>query len=423
MSTSAFERLLDGLNERAIRPGLDNIAEVMALCGNPERKFFSLHIAGTDGKGATAAICESVLRHAGYRVARYTSPHLVSVTERFWIDGKPVSEEQLDRAAERILQCRPDRLSYFERLTAVAFQLFAESGVQIAVMETGLGGRLDATNLVSPSLAVITRIGMDHTDILGDTLEKIAWEKAGIVKAGGAVVCGAMPEAAEAVIKKVADEKRAKFIRVPETISVTAQSRALSGQRLSLSTWNREIGGFDFPLAGGFQCENAATAAAALECMNDLGFEISGKAFRNGYKNVVWPGRFELISDDPPVIVDGAHNPCAAVALVDALRSCGVKRGVAMVAGFCGDKDVANFLETVAPMVSAYWAVAVSNPRTLGVEQNKVLALASGIGRVGGAQSVGDALRSARDWARERGVPVVVCGSLFLVGEVLAAER
>lgn len=420
---NALDRLLGGLNERAIRPGLDNIAEVMERCGNPQRKFFSLHIAGTDGKGATAAICESVLRHAGLRVARYTSPHLISINERFWIDGKTASDEQLNDAAESILACSPEKLSYFERLTAVAFKLFADSGVQIAVVETGLGGRLDATNLVTPSISVITRIGLDHTDILGGTIEEIAGEKSGIIKKGSAVVCAKMPFEARAVIMRQAENMSARFVSVPETVSVGASAKTLKGQKISLSTWTRDLSGIKFPLAGSFQLENAATAAAALEIVHDAGIELTDAAFRLGYQNVNWPGRFDLINENPPVIVDGAHNPCAAEALLEALRSCGVKRKVAMVSGFCGDKDVPGFLATVAPAVQSYWAVPVSNPRSLPIDRNEQFAKAAGIMRTHAATDVKRALSEACDWAVEHDVPVVVCGSLFLAGEVLAARK
>ena len=395
-----FERLA-ARRRFGMRPGLDTIRAVMSALGNPQDTLRCIHIAGTNGKGAVAAMLDSVLRAAGYRVARYTSPHLVSINERFFIGGEPVSDVALAAAADDVLPVitRLERdqgleVTFFEALTAVAFVLFARAHADVTVLETGLGGRLDATNIIaSPLVSVITRIGLDHCDWLGSTHAAIATEKAGIVKPGRPVVCGAMPPEALAAIRHVAEEKGS-----PLTVA---------------RPWTPPAG---FALFGAFQKENAATVKAVLDV---LPFTIPDAAIANGLARVVWPGRCQRVTKDGVTyILDGAHNPDGAAALARVLCD---MAPVGLVAGFCGDKDVTGHLRTLAPHVTRAWAVPIRNDRSLAPEDVAARMRSAGIADATPCATVPEALSAAAAWARESEKTVVVCGSLFLVGEALVA--
>ena len=384
-----------------MRPGLDTIRAVMAALGNPQDTLRCIHIAGTNGKGAVAAMLDSVLRAAGYRVVRYTSPHLVAINERFFIDGEPVADDALAAVADEVLSviARLERdqgleVTFFEALTAVAFVLFARARPDVTVLETGLGGRLDATNIIaSPLVSVITRIGLDHCDWLGTTHVAIATEKAGIVKPGCPVVCGAMPPEALDAIRRVAAEKGSPLV--------------------AAQPWTPPAG---FALFGAFQEENAATVKAVLDM---LPFMIPDGAISDGLAHVVWPGRCQRVTKDGVTyIVDGAHNPDGAAALA---RVLGGMAPVGLVAGFCGDKDVSGHLRTLAPHVSRAWAVPIRNDRSLAPEDVAARMESAGIAGATPCAAVPEALSAAAAWARGTGNSVAVCGSLFLVGEALVA--
>ena len=411
-----------------MRPGLDTIRAVLARLGNPERDVAAIHIAGTNGKGAVAALCESVLRAAGYPVARYTSPHLVRVNERFLINGEPADDAALESAAQEVEAAvravegeQGVEVTFFECLTAVAFVLFRRAGVKLVALETGLGGRLDATNVITPLVSVITRIGLDHCDWLGDTVEKIAGEKAGIIKPGRPVVCAAMPDEARAVIAQTAAQRQCLFVDAAESVSVAVTKSDLSGQTLKITTQDRALPPVRLPLAGAFQVENVCTAVAALEAVTGCGLTIPDAAYVKGLESVCWPGRFQLASKEPSVIVDGAHNPEGARALRQALKGCRVKAPIGLVAGFCGDKDALEYLRALAPVVKRAWGVAVPNPRSLTADQTTGVMRMAGIDNATACASLHEALEQARAWARTSDGVVLVCGSLFLAGAALVA--
>ena len=406
-----------------MKPGLGTIRAIMAALGNPQDTLRCIHIAGTNGKGATAAMLDSVLRAAGYRVARYTSPHLVSLNERFFLDGAPVSDDALGPVAEEVFAviARLEReqgleVTFFEALTAVAFVLFARHQPDVTVLETGLGGRLDATNVIaSPLVSVITRIGLDHCDWLGTTHAAIATEKAGIIKPGCPVVCGAMPPEALAAIRAVAARQGAPLV--------------------CAAPWTPPPG---FALFGAFQEENASTVKAVIDVLRgnappgrrlsmDGGralarpFAIPDSVLAEGLARVVWPGRCQRIAKDGAAfIVDGAHNPDAASALVRVLEKENLRR-VGLVAGFCGDKDIAGHLWTLSPFVARAWAVAIRNDRSLAPEAVAAHMRAASMAEVEVSATVPAALSAAAAWSRKTGNIVVVCGSLFLAGEALVA--
>ena len=366
-----------------MKPGLDAIRGTCAALGDPQKSFSAIHIAGTNGKGAVCAMLDAALRANGLRVGRYTSPHLVKLNERFFLDGAPIGDDVLSAAAEKVAKIAPDDLTFFEALTAVAFLVYADAKVDYAVLETGLGGRLDATNVCVPELCVITRIGLDHCDWLGDTVEKIASEKAGIIKPHVPVVLGENLPEVRAVVEARAKEVGAPFFYAPDVASAADVPR-------------------DFPLGGTFNRENAVTALAALK--------VLGKGDASGFADVVWPGRFQRVEN---FIIDGAHNPPAAHALAEALRELHLSEPLALIAGFCGDKDVGEVLSILAPFVKKGYAVRTNNPRSLSAEETAEKMRAAGIDAVE-SPSLAAAIGSASSAPR-----ALICGSLFLAGEAL----
>lgn len=383
-----------------MRPGLDAIRAVAASLGNPQDALRAIHIAGTNGKGAVAATLDACLRAAGFRVGRYTSPHLVRLNERFFVDGHPVSDGSLEASAEKVRAFAPDGLTFFEALTAVAFDVFAASSLDYAVLETGLGGRLDATNICRPSLTVLTRIGLDHCDWLGGSVSEIAAEKAGIIKPGVPVVVGENVDEARAVIERRSRELSAPCYYAPDLVAPG------------------EIP-VDYSLSGAFNRENAITAFAALKVLLALGEGLSPEdagmsrvysASLKGAGDIVWPGRFQRVGN---FLVDGAHNPPAARALAAALECENVPaHSLTLIAGFCGDKDVDEVLRILSPYVSDALALAVGNARSLTAAEAAHRMINAGIS----AKAV-DSLSEAI--AQAGAAPTLICGSLFLAGEAL----
>lgn len=396
-----------------MKPGLETMRVVCAALGNPERRLRRvIHVAGTNGKGATCAILDACLRAAGHTVGRYTSPHLVRLNERFFLNGAPLDDASLETASARVnaAVARSDDptvrdLTFFEALTAVGFVAYAAADPDFTVLETGLGGRLDATNVCTPTLTIITRIGLDHCDWLGDTVEKIAAEKAGIIKPGVPIVLGRNVESVVRLIRARADALGAPFYYAPDLVAA------------------REIPA-DFSLAGSFNRENAVTACAALKVLEGT----VGLARRNalrGLSQVVWPGRFQRVGN---FLVDGAHNPPAARALAAALAEAGFGAGdrsetsaqrMTLICGFCGDKDIDETLRILKPYVARAFAVKTSNPRSLDPAQLVAHLAAVGIPAEPCA-SLAEAIKRANDSCSRT---VLICGSLFLAGEALVALK
>ena len=377
-----------------MRPSLDAISGVCAALGDPQLKFRAIHVAGTNGKGAVCAMIDACLRAGGLRACRYTSPHLVRINERFFVDGKPVDDATLERAADKVFHADSDtnsQLTFFEALTAVAFIAFSETKCDYAVLETGLGGRLDATNICVPEICVITKIGLDHCDWLGDTVEKITAEKAGIIKKGVPIVLGKNEPEVIAVVKARASEVGAPFFYAPD---MADESEIPDG----------------FSLEGAFNRENAVTALAALKVLK--------KGSRDGLSNVVWPGRFQRVGR---FIIDGAHNPPAARALAAALSKYAPFAGSVptLIAGFCGDKDVDETLRILAPLVGKGIAVRTNNPRSLAPEELARKMEAAGIPAIS-CDSIHLALEKMGSVPSGSGADTLICGSLFLAGEALA---
>lgn len=388
-----------------MKPGLDTIRGICAALGNPQKELRNvIHVAGTNGKGAVCAILDSVLGGA-----RYTSPHLVSLNERFFLRGKPIDDGSLEAASAKVSSLAPSDLTFFEALTAVAFEVFAAADPEWTVLETGLGGRLDATNICEPKLTVITKIGLDHCDWLGDTVEKIAAEKAGIIKPGVPVVLAKNVQSVIEVVRKTAEAKGSPFFYAPDLASDSDIPK-------------------DFSLVGSFNRENCITAIAALKVLLEIPIRNSSLfALPSSLSRVVWPGRFQRIGS---VIVDGAHNPPAARSLAEALTlefsSFAVRReGTAenfaplhLIAGFCGDKDALEVLKILKPFVSRGFAVRTNNPRSLSAEATSTLMNEAGIPAVPCA-SLRQAIDNVDQSLVTSAPTALICGSLFLAGEAI----
>ncbi|MBL8214343.1 MAG: bifunctional folylpolyglutamate synthase/dihydrofolate synthase [Bryobacterales bacterium] len=393
---------------------LRSIAAVLERLGHPERAARIVHVAGTNGKGSTCTMMASALQRAGYRTGLYTSPHLVSPTERIRIDGVAVSEEEfaaafdvVHRVAEEMLASGELELhpTYFETVTAMAFVIFRERGVQWTVLEVGLGGRLDATNVVTPELAVITPIDYDHEAWLGHTIAAIAGEKAGIIKAGVPVVLARQRPEAEQVIRERAQAVGAPLVRADDY----PPSHVRLHERGSTFEWD----GFavECPLAGAHQVDNTVTALTALR---QLG--IPQEAVQEGIRAARWPGRLEYVSETPAIVLDGAHNPAGVRALAAYIREWAGTRKVWLIYATMRDKSVGEIADVLFPLVHELILTAADNPRALHPE---TLLQHVDHPKARTAPNLAEALEMVRREAASQDL-IFISGSLYLVGEARA---
>jgi dihydrofolate synthase/folylpolyglutamate synthase len=425
VSEDAFDWLLS-LGQFGIKFGLDNMRALMAELGHPERAFRAIHVAGTNGKGSVTAIVEAALRASRRRTGRYTSPHLLDLSERIAIDGTPVSSpvlrdsvEDLRRAVERLqargtLDVHP---TFFEVTTAVAFSLFRAHDVEAAACEVGLGGRLDATNVLSPVACAITSIGFDHQQYLGNTLKEIAAEKAGIIKPGTPVVVGPVGSEAADVIAESAERVGAPIVWALAGVEwSTPQSSADGGQRFSLRTPRHDYGEVRLALAGTHQVENAIVAVRLLEELGGMALPVGPREIVTALDTVRWPGRLETIggADGRSALLDAAHNAAGALALARHLSTLGPS--LPLVFAAMRDKDVEAMVGALAPHVSEVVATRASNPRSMSPED-----LADVIRRVAPATRVCVAPdpQAALALAWQQSPHIVVAGSIFLLADIM----
>ncbi|MCC5846769.1 MAG: bifunctional folylpolyglutamate synthase/dihydrofolate synthase [Verrucomicrobia bacterium] len=381
------EEKLAALFERThagIKPGLALMNELLQALDNPQSRFLSVHVAGTNGKGSVCAMIESVLREAGLRTGRFTSPHLLRVNERICLDGEPISDDALHAMLEKIEQVEATlsrRPTFFETLTALAFLAFAESGVQIAVLETGMGGRLDCTNVVTPLVSVITRIDLDHMAFLGNTLPEIAAEKAGIIKSNRPVVMAPQADPAREVIVGAAEKLSAPLLESGKRISLSGRKQSLDGQRVHVESSEADYGTLRLPLLGAFQLDALATSVCALEQVFGIfGSELSPEVLKKGIASVAWPARCQMLQTDPPLILDVAHNPSGASALSDTLVELfGRKAKGVFVVGHMRDKDAEGFLRGIAPRVAHCICTSVGTDRAMPADTLAALAKRLGL--------------------------------------------
>jgi dihydrofolate synthase/folylpolyglutamate synthase len=413
---------LFGLGQFGVKFGLENMVAIVGRLGHPERAFRSLHIAGTNGKGSVTAMIDAGLRAAGHRSGRYTSPHLVDLTERFVIDGRPVAEDRMVAAvadvraaieqllAEGVLKAHP---TFFEVTTAVAFELFRRAGVDLAVLEVGLGGRLDATNVIEPVATAITSIAYDHQQYLGSTLIEIAREKAGIIKPRVPVVVGDVEPAVLGAIAEIARERGAPLIRAADGVTVTRRPAATIGLRTPV----RDYGEVTMGLQGAHQIGNALVAVRMLELLDSQGIAVPAGAVRSALARPSWPGRLDLrrLPDGREILFDAAHNPAGAASLASYLKEIDTGRLPLVFAGM-HDKDLEGMLRPLLPVVGPLVVTRASNRRSADPERLVELAR-----RIAPETSVTVAASplEALDIAWRASPRIIVAGSIFLLGDVM----
>lgn len=413
---------LKGREKYGIKFGLENIGRLAEALGRPERRYPSILVAGTNGKGSTVALVDSILRASGYRTGRYTSPHLRFLEERIQVDGRAISPEELASSVSRVAEAAdalwsddPDTSAptFFEAVTAAAFVLFAERGIDVAVLEVGMGGRYDATNIAPASVSVIAPIGFEHERFLGSTIAAIASEKAAIIKEERPVVVGRLLPDALDVVRRDAGARHATLVEALEGINLEAEPTD-GGYRVRLETPGRHYGTLELPLAGEHQLDNLMLAVRAVEVFSR---EVRVDAVARGVAATVWPGRLQRIEGRPPLLLDAAHNVMATEALARYLRSHPHPNRV-LLFGVMKDKRVREMLDRLLPLSSHFIATRPEMSRARRPEQLANWAADRGV-PAESYQSAAEALARAREVAGTEG-EVVIAGSIFLLGEILA---
>lgn len=385
--------------------GLERVCKILKELGNPQNHLRTIHIAGTNGKGSVAAMLASTLTRAGYRTGLYTSPHLVDFRERIRIDGRKIPEEDVVRFAN-LVKSKGIGLTYFEFTTALAFQYFKKQEVDFLVLEVGLGGRLDATNTVKPLLSIITNISLEHTNYLGETVEEIAAEKAGIIKENVPVLTSCKGAALEIIKEKAADTH--SEILKPEKLNKTASD-------LQSQTFTYKDTEISLPLLGDFQLDNAAIALKAAEYLKGKGSKISENSIKSGLESVRWPGRLEIHSEKPLIILDGAHNPAGISALTAFLKTLSYRKLI-LVFSVMDDKDYRKMLDIITPLTDKTILTKANIDRAL--QPEKIAEYLEESGKdVLIEKDVKKALDTALKTAAENDM-ILVTGSIYLVGNV-----
>ena len=416
MNMAEFKTFLQGVSWLGSRPGLSRITDLLARLGNPERSLSFVHVAGTNGKGSVSAMLSAILTRAGYRTGTYTSPHLLRWNERMQVDGTEISDRHLCELAEQVksqVDAMEDKPTEFELMTAMALLYFSQQRCDVVVLEVGLGGRLDATNVIpAPEVAVITRLGLEHTDILGDTIQQIAAEKGGIIKAGcTAVSYENLPEAM-AVLETRCQEQGVSLFCARRK-DVVARAHSLEGQWFDWKDWK----GLFLPLLGIHQLYNASVALEGVEALRRRGWHIDDGAIRQGLAKVQWPARFELLSQDPLFILDGGHNPQCVEALSQAVAAHLPGQPVSFLVGVLEDKDYERMMEQVIPLAKRFICVTPNSERALSASRLAQLLQKRGC-EAECLPSVEAGVERCLSWGDS---PVVAFGSLYMAGEIREA--
>jgi dihydrofolate synthase/folylpolyglutamate synthase len=422
-------RALASLQRFGIKPGLATMRRMTAAMGDPASAFPSIIVAGTNGKGSVVAMTDAALRAVGYRVGRYTSPHLRTLAERFAVNGTPITEQDLGQEAAEV-QERVDALvaegalaqpaTFFEATTAIALSWFRRRAVDVALLEVGLGGRFDATNVVTPVAGAITAIGLEHQEYLGDTLELIAAEKAGVIKPGMVVVTTETQPELVAVFAKTCRVRGARLVRATEGVEAVVHRDRFTTE-LRLTTSRQTYPSFRLGLAGAHQVSNAIGAVRLLEELADVGLPVATDAIVRGLARVEWPGRLDVVrvGTEGAVLFDAAHNPAAAATLAAFLREA-YPEGLPLVIGAMRDKDTDGIATALLPCATHIVCTAPETPRAVPAHE-----LAARIQRLGGATPVTaepDPWQAVTAAWRHAGT-VCVTGSIFLVGQLLVTAE
>ena len=400
--------------------GLDRTVQLLDLMGHPEKGLKFIHIGGTNGKGSTASMSANILRKAGYTVGLYTSPYIFRFHERMQVNGECISDEELVDIVEKIqplARSMESEPSEFELVTVIAFEYFKRHKCDIIALEVGLGGEFDATNTIEPpEVAVMTNIGLDHVELLGDTLEKIAATKSKIIKTGTDAVIYREPASVEAVFEARCQEVGAELTRA-DFDSIKLLSASLEGQVFNWGQYQN----LEMPLLGDHQLKNAAVVLTVVEVLRKRGWKISDEAVREGIATVSWPGRFELIGRKPTFIIDGGHNHQCIEALVKNVRDYLGGRRLTVLTGVLGDKDYNEMYRDMVPFVSEFVTVTPDNPRAMSSENLKIYLEQFGK-PVTACSTVPEGVKLAKSLAGEDGV-VLCYGSLYMLGDVVNAAK
>ena len=396
-------------------PGLSRTQELLQKMGNPEKKLKFVHIAGTNGKGSTAAMTASILRKAGYRTGLYTSPYIYRFNERMQVDGVEITDEELVAVTEYVkplADSMEESPTEFELVCCIAFEYFVRKQCDIVVLEVGMGGAFDATNVIeTPEVAVITNIGLDHTEVLGDTLEKIAETKAGIFKENGHAVIYRGTPSVEAVFERVCAEKNTVLAKA-DFDSLNLKKHTLDGQVFDCGDRKDLV----LPLLGDHQLHNASVVLSVVDTLKQIGWNICEQNIRDGLRDVQWPGRFDIITRSPLFIIDGGHNPQCIEALVKNIEDYLKDRKVVAITGVLADKDYADMYVPVMPYIQKFVCITPPNPRKLeGMELAKYLR-DKGADAVG-SETIEDGVKMALEIAGDDGV-ILCFGSLYSIGSI-----
>ena len=398
-----------------IRPGVDRVETLLARLGNPEKRFQSIHVVGTNGKGSTSAFLSSILIKAGRRTAQFSSPHLLHFTERFRINGIEYSAGKLARALDTVLKAAPEEATFFEITTALAAYVFSDEGCEYAVMEAGMGGRSDATAALPAILTIVTPISIDHSEFLGTTLSEIAREKSGIFEPDTPVISAGQPEEAGAEIRKRCVSGHNRLL----TCGVDFTAGWNDCGRLDYRGMGVRLNDLESGIRGRFQSGNAALALAAAEVLAETAGVITSVAsLTDGVREAAWPGRMELIQGNPPLLLDGAHNPAGAAALAEAVTEEYPGVRILLVTGVCADKNFEQLYVPLLPLADKIFTVTPSIDRALTDRE-----LAHYFERNGRSVQACGTVAGGIAAARLEALPgdmIVVCGSLFVVGETKA---
>ena len=401
------------------RPGLSRTEELLEKLGNPEKGMKFVHVAGTNGKGSTCSMCESVLRASGYKVGLYTSPYIMRFNERMCINGEPISDSELAELVEiikPIADNMSDKPTEFEIITALAFLYYKRHACDIVVLEVGMGGRLDSTNVVdSPVASVITGVAIDHVSVLGSTVAEIAKEKAGIIKQNRPVIYGGRDDVAFEVICGKAKDCKSEIVRT-EVGAISVKAMSVEGTVFDYG----ELKDVKLSLCGSYQPENAITVIETVRVLNREGFEIPESALREGLKNAKWRARFELLGKEPTVIFDGSHNMQGVKAAAESIKRFFGNEKVLLLMGVLADKEWKAMLDELLPLTDGMYCVTPNSPRAL---DSEILAKECNARSVtaNAFDSIDDGVKKAYNDAKTQNVPLVMLGSLYMYGDVFKA--
>lgn len=410
---------IHGISWTFCKPGLERINELCEKLGHPERDLKFIHVAGTNGKGSFCSMTDSVLRAAGYRVGLYTSPFIYRFNERMRVNGEDIPDDVLAEITEYVkpvAESMNDKPTEFELITAIAFEYFKREKCDVVVLECGMGGRLDSTNIIrNPYLSVITGISLDHTAFLGDTVEKIAKEKAGIVKDLSPVLFGGVDEDAKRVVSEVAKEQQSDIF-FPDYSMLKITKTTLNGTDFDY----KDLHNLNISLLGMYQPKNAALVIEAIKILRTVGLNISDEALYSGLKAAKWRARFEIIGSEPTVIFDGAHNPEGIAAAVSSIKQYFGEQKLVLVSGVLSDKDYKAIASSMSEVISYAYTITPDNPRALLAEEFAKFLSGYGVSATA-TKGISEALMLGKEKAKELNTALCCLGSLYTYVDVINA--